>query len=78
MFLKGGENKIFDVSNLGGEFVCIFVICFSLIIYFLYVFLFTHAVMCSFECFKERQVHSDQDFLPLLATFKLGVLDWDL
>ena len=78
MFLKGGENKFFDVSNLWGELVCIFVICFSLIIYCLYVFLSIHAVMCSFECFQERQVHTDQDLLPLLATSTLGVLDWDL
>ena len=34
--------------------------------------------MCSFEYFQERQVHSNQDFLPLLATSRLGVLDWDL
>ena len=78
MFLKGGENKIFDVFYLGGELVCIFVICFSLIIYCLYVFLSTHAVMCSFEWFQERYVHSDQDLLPLLATSRLRVLDWDL
>ena len=51
IFLKGGENKFFDVSNLGGEFVFIFVFCFSLIIYSLYVFLSTHAVMCFLECF---------------------------
>ena len=35
LFLKGGENKIFDVSNLGRELVCIFVM-----LYFVY-FLFT-------------------------------------
>ena len=27
--------------------------------------------------FQERQVHSDQDLLSLLATSRLGVLDWD-
>ena len=77
MFLKGGENKIFDVFYLGGELVCIFVICFSFIIYCLYVFISTHVVMCSFECFHERQVHSDQDILPLLVTSRLGVLDYN-
>ena len=70
--------KIFYVYNLGGELVYIFLICFSLIIYCLYVFLSTHAVMCSFEFFQERQVHSDQDLLPLLVTSRLGVFDWDL
>ena len=34
--------------------------------------------MCSFECFQERQIHSNQDFLPLHATSRLGVLYWDL
>ena len=76
-FWKGEKIKFFDVSNLWGELVCIFVICLSLIIYCLYVFLSTHAVTCSFEWFQERQVHSDQDLLPLLATSRLGVLDWD-
>ena len=28
--------------------------------------------------FKEKQVHSNQDLLPLLANPGLGVLDWDL
>ena len=32
-------------------------------------------VMCSFECFQERQVHFDQDLIPLIATSRLGVLD---
>ena len=75
LFLKGGGNKFFDVSNLGGELVCICVICFSLIIFCLYVFLSTHTLMCSFECFQERQVQSDQDLLPLLTTSRLWVLD---
>ena len=44
----------------------------------IYVFLSTHVVMCSFECFQERQVHSNQDLLPLFVTSRLGVLDWDL
>ena len=35
-------------------------------------------VMCSFECFQERQVHFDQDLQPLIATSRLGILDWDL
>ena len=76
-FWKGEKINFFNVSNLGGELVCIFVICFSLIIYGFYVFLSTHVVMCSFECFQERQVHFDQDLLPLIATSRLGVLDWD-
>ena len=44
LFLKGRENKIFDVSNLGGELVCIFVICFCLFIFYLLLFS-THAFM---------------------------------
>ena len=73
-FLKGGEyKKFFDVSNLGEELVYF---CFYICVpYCLYVFLSKHAVICSFECFQERQVHSDQDILPLLATSRLGVLD---
>ena len=70
--------KIFYVYNLGGELVYIFLICFSLVIYCLYVFLSTHTVMCSFECFQERHVHSYQDLLSLLATSRVEVLDWDL
>ena len=76
-FWKGKNIIFFNVSNLGGELVCIFVICFSLIIYGFYVFLSTHVVMCSFECFQEREVRFDQDLLPLIATSRLGVLDWD-
>ena len=69
--------KLFDVSNLKEELVYFcFYICVSY--YCLYVFLSTHAVMCSFEWFQERQVHSVQDLLSLLATSRLGVLDWDL
>ena len=75
---KGGEiDEMWEsyLFCLGGELVCIFVICFSLIIYCLYVFLSTHALMCFLECFQEKQVHSDQDLLPLIATSRLGVLD---
>ena len=55
--------------------VCIFVICFSLIIYCLYVLFSKNAVMCFLQCFQERQVHYDQYLLPLIATSRLGVLD---
>ena len=72
-FERGEYKKFFDVSNLGEELVYF---CFYICVpYCLYVFLSKHAVICSFECFQERQVHSDQDILPLLATSRLGVLD---
>ena len=61
--LYGGEyKKFFDVPNLGGEFVYFyFYICVS---YCLYVFLSSHAVMCSFECFRK-------DRYILIKTFYL-------
>ena len=37
-----------------------------------------HVVMCFLDYFQERQVHSDQNLFPLIATSRLGVLDWDL
>ena len=43
-FWKGEKIKFFDVSNLGGELVYIFVICFSLFILF-YLYFSTHAFM---------------------------------
>ena len=66
-----GVNIVFDVSNLGGELDCIFV---DLLFLF-----FCHTCGYAFcLVFQEKQVHSDQDLLPLLATSRLGVLDWDL
>ena len=43
------------VSHLGGELVSMFVICCYCIfvIYCLSAFISTHAVMCSFECFRK-------------------------
>jgi len=50
-FWKWEKIKFFDVSNLGGELVCIFVI------FCLFVLISTHALMCSSECFrKERYI----------------------
>ena len=39
MFCLGGVEIVFDVSNLGGELVCIFVVL-------LFFFFSTHAFMC--------------------------------
>ena len=77
LFCKGENiNFFFDVYNLGGELVYFcFYICVSNC---LYVFLSMHVVMCFLDYFQERQVHSDQNLLPLIATSRLGVLDWDL
>ena len=47
-FWKGEKIKFFDVSNLRGEFEFIYFID----SYCLYVFLSTHTLMCSFECFR--------------------------
>ena len=77
-FWKGEKINFFDISNLWRELVWIFVTCFSSNIYCLYVFVLTHAVMCSFGWFMERQVLSNQDLLHFLATSRLEVLDWDL
>ena len=78
LFMKGGEyNFFFNVSKLRGRVsLLLFLYCVSY--YCLYIFLSTHSVMCSFECFQERQVHSNQDLLHLFVTSRLGVLDWDL
>ena len=50
LFLKGGENKnfffFFYVSNLGGELVFIFVICFSLFILVYLYFPHMHLCVC--------------------------------
>ena len=78
VFERGRINFFFffDVSNLEGELEFTFVFIF--VFHIVYVFLSTHAVMCSFKCFQKRQVYYDQDLLPLLGTSRLGVLDWDL
>ena len=78
LFCLGGEYKFFLMYLTQGESQNLFLFLYSTSYYCLYVFLSTHALMCSFECFQERQVHSDQDLLPLLATSRLGVLDQDL
>ena len=77
LFLKGEKKKIFDA---GGELVSMFVICcYCIYIYIYIICLYFHTCIdVLFWVFHERQVHSDQDLLPLIATFKLGVLDWDL
>ena len=71
-----GENikSYFDVSNLGGELEFTFFIYW----FILFIYLsFDTRVDVFFWVFQERQVHSDQDLVPPLATFRLGVLDWD-
>ena len=46
-----GRKSSFCVSNLGGELVCIFFICFSLfILFYLY---FPHMRLCVFLVFQE-------------------------
>ena len=73
-FERGRIWKVFYVSNLEGELVFVFILCFILFIclsFHTYVDVF-------FWVFQERQVYFDQDLLTLLATFRLGVLDWDL
>ena len=57
---------------LGGELVCIFVILLFLCLSF------HTCVDVFFWVFQERQEHSNQYLLPLLATSRLWVLDWDL
>ena len=49
------------------------------IYYLLFIYLYFHTCIdVLLWVFQERQVYSNQDLLPLLATSKLGVLDWDL
>ena len=51
VFERGRIWKAFDVSNLGGELAYF---CFYIVLhFFLYVFLSTHILMCSFECFRK-------------------------
>ena len=85
LFLKRRENKSFYflffyyVSNLGGELVCMFYLLLLHICYLLFICLYFHTCIdVLFWVFQERQVYSNQDLLPLLATFGLEVLDWNL
>ena len=80
-------RKGFNYFYFGGELVCMFVICCYCIYIYIYIYIVhivylslfphMHVLMCSFKCFR-RQVHFDQDLLPLFATFWLEVLDWNL
>ena len=58
----------FVVSNLGGELVCVFVD----------MFIFHTCVDVFVECFMKDRYILIKTFYLLLATSKLGVLDWDL
>ena len=84
LFCLGGVEIVFERGRIFFMYLTqkesqnLFLFLYSASYFCLHVFLSTHALMCSFECFQERQVHSDQDLLPLLATSRLGVLDWDL
>ena len=60
MFCLGGVEIVFDVSNLGGELVCIFVV--------LLFFFFPHTHLCVlFSISGNIQVDSIK-LLPTLAT----------
>ena len=49
------------------------------IYYLLFIYLYFHTCIdVLLWVFQERQVYSNLDLLPLLATSRLGVLDWDL
>ena len=59
----------FDVSNLGGELVCIFVV-------FLFICLSFHTCGDVFvECFRKGRYILFKTFYLLLATSWLGILD---
>ena len=55
LFLKGGENKIFDVSNLGGELVYF---CFYICASFCLCLSFHTCIYLFVECFRKLQVNS--------------------
>ena len=78
-FLKGEKIKVFDISNLGGELVCfsLLLMLYLLFIFFICLYFHTYGDVL-FWVFQERQVHSDQDLRPLLATFRFEVINWDL
>ena len=77
-FLKGGEYKnFFVVSNLGGELVYFFFFIFYFIL--LFICLSFHTCVDVFvECFRKDRYILIKTFYLLLATSRLGVLDWDL
>ena len=79
VFERGRIWKLFDVSNLGGEleFTFVFNILFHIIVYMSF---FPHMQWCVCWVVQERQVHSDQDRLPLIGNFlvrslRLGFCD---
>ena len=76
LFCLGGEyKKLFVVSNLGGELVYFFIFCFIL----LFICLSFHTCVDVFvECFMKDRCILIKTFYLLLATSRLGVLDWDL
>ena len=76
---KRGRNR-WNLGILVKRFLTVFYLLLLHICYsFLFICLYFHT--CGdvhFWVFQERQVHFDQNLLPLQATFRFEVLDWDL